>query len=735
MAKKKEEIKKFDIKKIDQHMKEQNVCDMLEVNYMPYAMSVIISRALPDVRDGLKPSQRKVLYTMKTMGLKPGNKSKSANIAGRTLLLNPHSDASCYETMVRMVDKNETLLTPFVEGKGSFGKHYSRDMAPASARYSEASLSKIGTFLFDGIEQNAIDMVDNYDGTMKEPSVLPVAFPNILANPQLGIAVGFASNICSFNLKELCEATIQRIKHPKDDLLEIMPTADFSTGGYILFEKEEILNIYKTGKGSIRIRAKYEIDKKNQKIEITEIPFSTTSEAIVEKVVELCKKGTISEINDIRDDTDKNGLMITIDYKRSCNPEKLIDKLFKLTTLEDTFSCNFNVIVDNNPICLGVYSLIDEWVKFRKNCVKRMLIFEKENLSKKLHLLKGLEKILIDIDKAIKIIKNTVKDIDVVPNLMKGFKVDEIQAEYIANIRLRNINKEYILERTSEISNIEKRLSVLEKQINSENEIKKIIINELLEISKKYAPERKSKILYNFKEIVYDEKKEEIKKSIEDLILLIDQSGCIKKISKIQPEEIEKYKKENNIIYQQNINNLEDLLVFTNKGNVYKTKVSLIKKDNISSVGTFVNALCEFEEDEIFLFAFATKDYTKNILIVFEDGKAVTYPVKSYETKTNRKMLMNGFSTHAKALLFDIIEDDREKDLNKYLIKSTNNKGFVFKAKDVTFKTTRNSMGATILRLGKGQTVKSCTKANNLSDKMLRDLTMDSYPSSGKNIK
>ena len=722
----------FDESKYDQHMSEMVATKMLDTNYMPYAMSVIVSRALPDVRDGFKPSQRKVLYTMKTMNLRPGNKQKSANIAGSTLRLNPHSDTSCYETMVRMVDKNETLLTPFVEGKGSFGKHFSRDMVPAAARYSEASLSNIGMRLFDGIDENAIDMVDNYDGSMKEPSVLPVAFPNILANPTLGIAVGFASNICAFNLKELCDATILHIKKPKDDLLSVLPGPDFSTGGYILYDKEEIVNIYKTGRGSIRLRGKYRIDTRKNRIEIYQIPYSTTVEAIVERVVELCKKGTINEINDIRDDTDKNGLLITIEYKRSCKPENLMNKLFKLTTLEDTFSCNFNVIVDGNPKCLGVYTILDEWIKFRKQCVIRMLTFEKENLERTLHLLQGLEKILVNIDKAIKIIKNTEKDEDVVPNLMKGFKVDEIQAEYIANIKLRNINKQYILDRTSDIGTITNKIADLTKKISSDAEIKKIITSQLSEIAKKFSPVRKSEILYEYTEAVYEKKEEKIE---EDLTVVINKEGCLKKFTRLSNEEIENFKKDEDILFVQDCNNTEDILVFTDKGNVHKSKLSMIKKDNNTSIGTYVNSFCEFEADEHFLYMVLTSDYKKNLFICFEDGHAVIFPIKAYETKQNRKVLVKAFSILNKPLLFDIIADDIASDTKKYMTKSSNNKALVFAPKDVSFKTTRTSVGATIMNTGKNGKIVECKECSNLPNKMIKEYSSDKYPVSGKIMK
>lgn len=885
MAKKKKEVevkKDFDVSKYDQYMKEQEICDMVESNYMPYAMSVIISRALPDVRDGLKPSQRKVLYTMKNMNLTPGHKSKSANIAGTTLRVNPHSDQSCYETMVRMVDSNETLLSPYVAGKGSFGKHYSRDMACAASRYcvtgdtliltqngimpikdivknselgktydidikiksingkinnaikffnsgnhetytivlkngnkltatpnhpilvkypdntidwklfehlkigdkciidlnndikfnddyintdyicseviskefagiqtvysikvdsdchsftangfinhnTEASLSALGMELFKGINKNAIDMMDNYDGTMKEPTVLPVSFPAILANPTLGIAVGFASNICSFNLKELCEATIERIKHPKATLLDLMPAPDFSTGGLILYNKEEMLDIYNTGKGPIRIRSKYTIDKKNYRIEITEIPYSTTAEAIVESVIALCKTGKIKEINDIRDDTDKKGLTITIEYKRTYDPEQLMLKLFKLTPLEDTFSCNFNVIVDGNPKCLGVYSILDEWIRFRKNCVIRMLTYEKDELERKLHLLRGLEKILLNIDKAIKIIKNTEKDIDVVPNLMKAFKIDELQATYIADMKLRYINKEYILSRTAEITEVEKQIETLKKQIESDAEVKKIVITDLQAIIKKFSVERRSEIIDS-----------SAVSSLEDgpavseynVKLYITEHGYIKKLlaSSINDSTEIKTKDDDKILYTFEDNNLSDLLIFTDKTNVYKTKVSDITDCKPSEFGSYLYSTLGMDETEKIIYIICTKDYKDNLLIAFENGKVALFPINVYETKTNRKMLKNGFFDGSKVIFMDTVNEET----SYYIIGTDKNKKLVFTNKDVPLKTTKTTQGVQIIRLTKDTVATDCNPLKVSNKKTIEKYIPNNYPAAGR---
>lgn len=730
MAKKKKEVveeKDFDITKYDQHMKEQDTAEMVDMNYMPYAMSVIISRALPDVRDGMKPSQRKVLYTMKNMNLTPGHKSKSANIAGTTLRLNPHSDQSCYETMVRMVDNNETLLSPYVAGKGSFGKHYSRDMAFAASRYTEASLSPLGMELFKGINKNAVDMVNNYDGTMKEPVVLPVAFPAVLANPTLGIAVGFASNICSFNMKELCEATIERIKHPKSDLLDIMPGPDFSTGGDIIYEKEVMRDIYNSGKGSIKIRSRYFIDRKNNRIEIKEIPYSTTAEAIVESVIALCKSGKIKEINDIRDDTDKKGLTITIEYKRSCDPEQLMLKLFKLTPLEDTFACNFNVIVDGHPKCLGVYSILDEWINFRKKSIIRVLTFDKDDLEHKLHLLRGLEKILLNIDKAIKIIKNTEKDEEVVPNLMKAFKIDTEQATYIADMKLRNINKEYILSRTVVISDLENQIATLKKQIESDAEIKKLAIADLQAIIKKFGVERKSQIIDSS---TISSIEDEAPIITYDLKLYITEQGYIKKIAakSISDTTEIKVKDDDAIKFTFDDDNNSDLLIFTDKTNVYKVKVSDIPDCKASDFGSYLNTIAGIDDSEKIVFIICTKDYSGNVLIAFENGKVARYPINVYETKTNRKMLKNGYFDGSKAIFFDTICEDTKY----YILVDSKKKRLLFNDTDVPLKTTKTTQGVQMIRLSKGLTLIECNPVKVTNKKTLEKLIPNNYPAAGR---
>ena len=643
MARKK--IKEHNItepKNFDSHMKESPVSEVLTENYMPYAMSVIKSRALPEI-DGFKPAHRKLLYTMYKMNLY-GKKIKCANIVGQTMQFNPHGDASIYETLVRLTEDNETLLTPFIASKGNFGKHYSRDMAYAAYRYTEAGLKNICKELFEGLSKNAVDMIDNYDGTKKEPSLLPTTFPNILATPTLGIAVGMASNIASFNLKELCEATIEYIKKPKTDLLDIMPAPDFSTGGEILYDRTEMDNIYRTGKGSIPIRSKYRIDKKKRSIEITEIPYSTTSEAIVEGIIDLCKNKKIMDIDDIRDDTDKNGMVITIEYKRSCDPDELMKKLYKLTPLQENYNCNFTMLINGNPKIVGVYEILDEWIKFRSECIKRMLSYDLKADKNKLHLLEGLQKILLNINKAIKIIRETKLDKDVIPNLMKGFKIDEDQANFIAEIKLRNINEEYILQKTKDIDKLKSEIEKIEKNLNSESEIKKIIIKKLQEIIKtpEYIKGRKTSIITDYED-----------SSTTDVVenypvkIIITKHGYIKKcLAKGYRSDTEhKLKDDDKIKTMIDTENIGEILIFGSHGNVYKSKISDLPISQSKDFGSYASGIAEMEEDEAPLYITATSEFKGNVYIAFENGKVAKFPLDVYKTKQNRKKLINSFYT------------------------------------------------------------------------------------------
>ena len=625
---------------------EQKIVNTLEQNYMPYAMSVILSRAIPQI-DGFKPSHRKLLYTMYKMGLLGSARTKSANIVGQTMKLNPHGDSAIYDTMVRLSRGYEALLHPYIDSKGNFGKFYSRDMMCAASRYTEARLDNICEELFKDIDKDTVDFVDNYDNTLKEPVLLPARFPSILVNANTGIAVGMASSICSFNLKETCKATVALIENPETDIRNILLAPDFAGGGSIIYDEKIMDDIYKTGKGSIRIRARYTYDKTQNCIDISSIPPTTTSEAIIDKVIELIKKGSLKEISDIRDETGIDGLKITIDLKRGAVLDNLIQKLYKLTPLEDSFSCNFNVLIDGVPKVLGIKSLICEWINFRIKCVKRRTKFELDRQKSKLHLLKGLEKILVDIDKAIEIIRNTKEEVMVVPNLMKGFSIDEIQANYVAEIKLRHLNREYILNRIDEIKKLKESIENLKAIINDEIKIKEIIAQELLDISEKYGKPRKTMLLY--------------KEDIEEPILteeIRDYPVCLfftkhQYLKKITPQSLrmnseQKLKDEDVIIQTIDSSNTFDLLFFTDKQQVYKSKVSELQDMKASVLGEFMPAKLDVDSDESILYMVATKDYSGNILFFFENGKVAKISLDAYKTKTNRKKLISAYSHKSK---------------------------------------------------------------------------------------
>lgn len=725
----KDENKSFNTANTDQYMQDMPVSEVLTENYMPYAMSVIVARAIPEI-DGFKPAHRKLLYTM--YGLKIFNKRiKCANIVGQTMQYNPHGDSSIYETLIRLSTGNEALITPFVNSKGNMGKYYSRDMAYAAYRYTEAGLTDIAKELFEGLSKNAVDMVDNYDGTLKEPSLLPTTFPNILAISTKGIAVGLASDICSFNLEELCNATIEHIKHPKADLLDIMPAPDFSTGGEILYNKAEMESIYRTGKGSIKIRSRYRVDKKARRIEIYEIPYSTTSEAIVEAIIALCQSNKIKDIetNGVRDDTDKKGLLITIEYKRSVDPDELMKKLFRLTPLQSNYSCNFTVLIDNNPVVLGVYGILDEWIKFRKSCIIRELQFDLKKDKDKLHLLQGLQKILLNINKAIKIIRETEKEKEVVPNLMQAFKIDEIQADYIAEIKLRNINREYILNRTKDITSLEEEIAYLEKAINSDAEIKKIIIKKLQQIAKndKYINPRKTGIIYDYQEA--DVSIEEAIVENYPVKIVTTEHGYIKKIAVKDFKENEdiKTKDDDNIKQIIDTQNIGEILVFTDKCNVYKYKIDDMNNCKLSDFGEYANNLVGMSDDEKVLFITATHDFKGMIFILFDNGKAAKIPINVYETKFNRKKLINSFSDKAKVFKIYHIEEDRD-----FTIKASNKKGFTFNSSLVTLKTTKSTQGMQLIRLNKDATIDSI---HLLQPTEKKKNEVDKIPSSGLMMK
>lgn len=677
-------------------MIEQRITDTLEINYMPYAMSVILSRAIPEI-DGFKPSHRKLLYTMYKMGLLNGSRTKSANIVGQTMRLNPHGDAAIYETMVRLSRGNEALLNPFVDSKGNFGKAYSRDMHYAAARYTEAKLESICAELFGEIDKNTVDFVDNYDSTTKEPTLLPVTFPSILANNNLGIAVGMASSICSFNLKELCETTIELIKNQEHNCIDTMPAPDFVGGGTILYNRDEMEEIYRTGRGGIKVRAKYTYDKNFNCIDISEIPPTTTAEAIIDKIIERVKAGTIKEITDIRDETDKKGLKITIDLKRGTDADKLMQKLYRLTPLEDSFSCNFNVLVDGYPRVYGVKDLLIEWIRFRGKCVYRRVSYDLEKAKSKLHLLKGLEKILLDIDKAISIIRKTEEESDVVPNLMIGFGIDEIQADYVAEIKLRHLNREYILKRLKDIENLEKSIAEMEDILSSKAKIRKIIIGELTEVIKKYGKERKTDLFY-VSELEADETEEEIPDYAVNLFFT--REGYFKKITplSLRMGGDHKLKDTDEIIQSFESSNNNDLLFFTDKCQVYKAKVSDFADSKASVLGEYIPSKLEMEEGENAIFMVVTKEYKGYMMFFFENGKCAKVNLSSYATKTNRKKLIKAYSDKSPLVSLVYLPEDKQ-----LVLETTGGRCLLIDTSVISPKSMKDTQGVGCITIKKNQ--------------------------------
>ncbi|MBO5007511.1 MAG: topoisomerase IV [Clostridia bacterium] len=673
---------------------DQKITDTLRENYMPYAMSVIISRALPEI-DGFKPSHRKLLYTMYKMNLLTGNKTKSANVVGQTMKLNPHGDGAIYETMVRLTRGNDSLLHPFVDSKGNFAKHYSRDMAYAASRYTEVKLDDISKELFKDIDKNTVDFMDNYDGTLKEPVLLPVTFPNILVNPNQGIAVGMANCVCSFNLKEVCDTTIAYLKNPKCDITETLIAPDFTTGGELIYNKEDLSKIYETGRGSFKVRSKYRYDKKNGFIEIYEIPYTTTAEAIIDKIVDLIKGNKIREITDLRDETDLKGLKITLDVKRNTDADSLMQKLYKMTPLEDSFSCNFNILDGNVPKVMGVREILEKWTEFRSKCIIRKTKYDINKLTHKLHLLEGLKKILLDIDKAIEIIRNTEKDEDVVPNLIKGFGIDEIQAEYVADIKLRNLNKQYILNRLDDIEDLIAELDKLDKIVKDPKEVKKIIISELKEISKKYGVDRRTTILAEDEAEVYNEAE-----SIDNynLRVFLTSDNYLKKISHVslRSSGAQKMKDDAHMICEWDTTNVSDLVLISDMHNAYKVKLYDIADCKASDWGHFLPNIIEMEPGERIVYAVPTNDYKGSMLYVFENGRAAKIPFNSYETKTNRKKLINAYCK--KYPLVDVKYLAEDTDIVLY----TNlDKVVVFNTASVPEKIVRDTQGVIVMNLKK----------------------------------
>ena len=678
---------------------EQAISETLEINYMPYAMSVIVSRAIPEI-DGFKPSHRKLLYTMYKMGLLSGGRTKSANIVGQTMRLNPHGDAAIYETMVRLARGNETLLHPFVDSKGNFGKVYSRDMAYAAARYTEAKLDSICTEIFKDIDSDTVDMVDNYDATMKEPALLPTTFPNVLVSANQGIAVGMASNICSFNLKEICETTIALMKNPEHDILETLPGPDFSTGAELLFDETATREIYTTGRGSFKLRAKWRYVKDGNLIEITEIPYSTATEVIMDKVAELIRAGKIKEINDMRDETDLGGLKLTIDLKRGVEPEKLMQKLFRLTPLQDSFPCNFNILIGGNPRVMGIGEILEEWTAWRTDCVKRRIFFQIQKKEERLHLLKGLERILLDIDKAIRIIRETELESEVIPNLMIGFGIDEIQANFVAEIKLRNINKEYILKQTKAISQLEEEIADLRSTLSSHRKLQNVIISELTAVADKFGQPRKTEILYQVEDAAPEAEEEQIPDY--PVTLFVSREGYLKKITaqSLRMSGEQKFKEGDSLSFSVETTNRAEILVLTDKHQCYKSRLSDFEDGKASQLGDYLPQKLGFEPEEKVLQVLLPGDYKGFLLFIFENGKAARVPLSAYETKTNRKKLTAAFSD--KSPLKSAFALSADEQIAVY---SADGRALIFSSAQLLPKTTRNTQGVSVMALKKKSAV------------------------------
>ena len=681
-------------------MVEQPITETLEKNYMPYAMSVILSRAIPEI-DGFKPSHRKLLYTMYKMGLLTAARTKSANVVGQTMRLNPHGDAAIYETMVRLSRGYEALLYPYVDSKGNFGKVYSRDMAYAASRYTEVKLEKICQELFADIDKDTVDFVDNYDATMKEPKLLPVTYPGILVNANMGIAVGMASSICPFNLGEVCETAIGLINNPEHDIASTLTAPDFPGGGYILYNKAELDKIYATGRGSVTVRSRYTYDKQNNCIDITEIPSTTTIEAIMDKVIDLIKAGKIREIADMRDETDLSGLKITIDLKRGADPDKLMQKLFRLTPLEDNFSCNFNVLVGGMPKVMGVRELLGEWIAFREDCVKRRIFFDLNKKKEKLHLLRGLEKILLDIDKAIRIVRETEEEREVVPNLMIGFGIDEIQAEFVAEIRLRQLNREYILKRTDEIDELEKDIAEMEAILQSRRKIRSVIISELRQVIKKYSQPRKSILIFPS-----DEPQEVEEDDTPDypVNLFFTREGYFKKITNqsLRMSGEQKLKEGDSIIQEVAATNRSELLFFTDQFQVYKTTAADFDDTKASVLGDYLPAKLGMDAGEIPVCMVVTTDYQGDLLFAFENGKVARVPLSAYATKTRRRKLARAYSD--KSRLVQVLYLIGEQEL---LFTSTDTRMLLVHSGLIPAKVTKDSQGVAVMALKKKQLLAS----------------------------
>ncbi len=682
----------------------QLITETIETNYMPYVMSVIVSRAIPEI-DGLKPSHRKLLYTMYKMGLlqKDHPRIKSANIVGRTMQLNPHGDMAIYETMVRLTRGNEALLHPFVDSKGSFGKQYSSNMRFAASRYTEAKLDSFCQELFSGIDKDAVDMVDNYDGTQKEPVLLPTTFPNVLVTPNTGIAVGMASSICSFNLSEICDATVALLKNPKlsvDRLLDILKAPDFPGGGAIIYNREEMKQIYLTGSGSVPIRSRYNYDKAENCIEITQIPYSTTIEVILKKIADLIKEGKLKEVSDFRDESDLSGLKLTLDLRRGVDPDKLMQKLFRTTALEDSFKCNFNILVESTPKQMGVSEILTEWIRFRMGCLRRELTFDLNKKKDKLHLLLGLGKILLDIDKAIKIIRHTEKEEEVIPNLMSGFGIDQIQAEYIAEIKLRNLNKQYIINRINEIEGLQAEIARIEEILGDELKLKALIASQLNEIKKKYGQPRKTQLIHVDDVPVYTEDKTPENYNVR---IYMTREGYFKKITlqSLRGNDEQKLKENDEIFLSEDTDNLSDLIFVTDKCQLYRAKTADFECVKASAMGEFLPAKLGMDENEKPVFMRVQSGYPQgeNFVFIFKNGKGVRVPVTNYETKGNRRKLVNAYSA---ASPICAVFYEKEKSPFEIMLISDNDRAIILKTSLIPVKSTRTSGGVTLMTLKNG---------------------------------
>ncbi len=707
---------------------EQPIVSTIRENFMPYAMSVILSRAIPEI-DGFKPSHRKLLYTMFKMGLLSGSRTKSANIVGQTMKLNPHGDAAIYETMVRLSAGYQALLTPFVDSKGNFGKVYSRDMSYAASRYTEAKLSDICRELFGEIDKDTVEMVENYDGTMMEPSLLPTTFPNILVNSNIGIAVGMACNICGFNLSEVCQTTIDLLNDPNHDIMTTLPAPDFPTGGELIFNVDEMAEIYRTGKGSFRVRSRWRYVKEENLIEVYEIPYTTTAEAILDKVAELIKTGKVREINDMRDETDLNGLRLAIDLKRGADPDKLMQKLFKLTTLQDAFACNFNILVGGNPRVMGVGEILEEWTAWRMDCVRRRVWFELAKKKDKLHLLQGLARILLDIDKAIAIIRSTEREADVVPNLMTGFGIDQVQAEFVAEIKLRNINREYILNRTAETEELEKAIEELESTLNNRRKLRSIIIDELKQINKKFPTPRRSVIVYADEIEEFDEEQ-----TVEDypVTLFLSREGYFKKITaqSLRMSGEQKYKEGDGLKTCFESSNRRELLFLTDKQQMYKCRVSDFEDGKASVLGVYLPTRLQMDEGESVLAMLDPLDYKGQLLLFFENGKAARIELSAYETKTNRRKLVGAYSDKSPVRAVLVLREEAD-----IAVEASDGRCLVFHTSLLQPKTSRSTQGVGVMAL---KAKKVLTGAAFLADTPIRDVKryrVRSIPAAGALLK